>query len=97
MELQYFVVLSFCVYRISHLLSQEDGPFNFVINFRKLFGKSQLGQLMDCFFCISIWISFILSFIFVKDTIGNILMEGFAISGAAVAIHKLTSKNEPVK
>jgi hypothetical protein len=97
MSSEYLFIFSFCVYRISFLLSEEDGPFGLVIKFRKLLGKSWLGKLMDCFYCTSIWISFLLVFIFVKGELMTLVMESFATSGAAIAIHKLTSKSETTK
>src|SRR5947208_4834105 len=89
-----FIIICFCVYRVSHLISQEDGPFEIIFKFRKLLGKSWLGKLMDCFYCISIWFALFFTFIFVKDEIGKIVLESFAISGAAIAIHKITLKQD---
>jgi hypothetical protein len=45
------------VWRITHLLQAEDGPWNIVVRFRSLFGNGQIGTLLDCFYCLSLWIS----------------------------------------
>ncbi|HEX7584213.1 MAG TPA: DUF1360 domain-containing protein, partial [Prolixibacteraceae bacterium] len=52
-----FIICTLAVWRITHLLSQEDGPFDTVIKFRKLFGQGFFGNLLDCFYCLSIWIA----------------------------------------
>jgi hypothetical protein len=38
-------------------LSAEDGPWNVVIRLRKLAGDGFWGELLDCFYCLSLWIA----------------------------------------
>lgn len=44
------------VWRITHLLALEDGPFDAVLRLRRVLGDSGLGHLMDCFYCLSLWV-----------------------------------------
>jgi hypothetical protein len=52
-----FLLATLAVWRISHLLSQEDGPFDSVFRFRKMLGQGFFGSLLDCFHCSSVWVS----------------------------------------
>ena len=45
------------VWRISHLLHAEDGPWNVLENLRRSFGAGFVGQMFDCFYCLSLWIA----------------------------------------
>jgi hypothetical protein len=83
------------VWRITHLISKEDGPFNVVFTFRKQIGQGFWGQLLDCFYCLSIWIAIPFG-VWVGNTIIEKIICCIAISGAACIIEKITGKkNEP--
>lgn len=56
-DLTWFCLSLLAIWRITHLFSQEDGPFDLVIRFRKLFGQGFFGSLLDCFFCLSLWVA----------------------------------------
>jgi hypothetical protein len=45
------------VWRITHLLQAEDGPWDVVIHLRRLAGDGFWGKLMDCFYCLSLWVA----------------------------------------
>jgi hypothetical protein len=45
------------VWRITHLLRSEDGPWDFVVRLRMRAGKGFWGRLLDCFYCLSLWTS----------------------------------------
>jgi hypothetical protein len=45
------------VWRIAHLVTAEDGPWNVVGRLRTRAGSGQWGELMDCFKCLSIWVA----------------------------------------
>lgn len=42
-------------WRVTHLVVAEDGPWNVVARLRTLAGSGFFGQLMDCFYCCSLW------------------------------------------
>jgi hypothetical protein len=87
-----FLLCLLAVWRLSHLLSQEDGPFDLVIKFRKLLGQGFFGSLLDCFYCLSMWVSIP----FAVWLAGN-WQEGvviwLALSGGACILFKFTEKN----
>jgi hypothetical protein len=43
------------VWRITHLLSAEDGPGDILVRLRRSAGDGFWGQLLDCFYCLSLW------------------------------------------
>lgn len=45
------------VWRITHLLTAEDGPADLLVRFRRLWGSGFWGKLLDCFNCLSLWIA----------------------------------------
>lgn len=87
-----FILSGLAVWRITHLFTNEDGPFDSIIRFRKLFGQSLLGDLLDCFYCLSIWVSLPFALIF-KDHWLHFFMLWMAISGMACILYKYTDKN----
>ena len=46
-----------CVWRITHLLNAEDGPGDIIVRLRQSVGHGFWGKLMDCFYCLSLWLS----------------------------------------
>ena len=47
----------FAVWRVTHLLAKEDGPWDVVVAVRVRLGNGFWGSLMDCFYCLSLWIA----------------------------------------
>jgi hypothetical protein len=45
------------VYRITHLLTAEDGPWDLSVRLRKAAGSGFFGRLLDCSYCLSLWIA----------------------------------------
>jgi hypothetical protein len=52
-----FALAALATWRVTHLLAEEDGPAGVVARLRASLGSGQLGELMDCFFCLSIWVA----------------------------------------
>ncbi|HEX7584899.1 MAG TPA: DUF1360 domain-containing protein, partial [Prolixibacteraceae bacterium] len=86
-----FLICSLAVWRITHLLSQEDGPFDAVIQFRKLFGQSFFGNLLDCFYCLSLWVAVPFAILLCHQWLEGIV-TWVSLSGAACLLFKLTEK-----
>ena len=53
----WFCIGTLAVWRITHLLVAEDGPWDVLFRLRRWVGSSRLGTLLLCFYCLSIWIS----------------------------------------
>jgi hypothetical protein len=52
-----FALASLATWRVTHLLTAEDGPGDVLVRLRARLGESLLGTAMDCFNCTSIWVA----------------------------------------
>jgi hypothetical protein len=86
-----FSLCTFAIWRITHLFSKEDGPFDAVVKFRKLFGQGFFGNLLDCFYCLSLWVSVPFA-VFLSQTWVQGIIIWLALSGAACFLFKITDK-----
>ena len=86
-----FVLSVFATWRIGHLLSDEDGPWDIIFRIRKQLGQGFFGSLLDCFYCLSIWIAVPFA-IWMTDNWKDGIVYWLAISGGACVLYKATSK-----
>ena len=93
MNILYLVLSVFAVWRLIHLFGKEDGPFDIIFLLRRKAGNGFFGKLMDCFYCLSIWMA--LPF---AAWLGQTWIERFlvwlALSGAACLLEQATTKND---
>ncbi len=82
-----FVLAVLATWRVTHLLASEDGPGDLVVRFRKLLGDSWAGKLMDCFYCLSLWIAAPAAW-FVSRRPVELLFAWLAISGGACLLER---------
>ena len=82
------VLAVLATWRVTHLLAAEDGPADIIVRLRKLLGQSLLGQLMDCFNCLSLWIAAPAA-LFVSRRPADWLVAWLAISGGACLLERL--------
>ena len=52
-----FVLGLLTVWRITHLLQAEDGPGDVVVGLRRAAGNGFWGKLLDCYYCLSLWVA----------------------------------------
>lgn len=84
----HFALAVLATWRVTHLLAAEDGPGDIVLRFRAMLGQSFAGRLMDCFYCLSIWIAAPAA-LFVTRYWLDWVMVWLAISGAACLLERL--------
>lgn len=96
MSVFYFIVLSSAIWRITHLLSKEDGPFDIIFRLRKEVGTGFFGSLLDCFYCSSVWVALPFG-LWTGHSWGEKLLLWAALSGTACLLEKATEKknNKP--
>jgi hypothetical protein len=51
------VVGILAVWRVTHLLQAEDGPWNLSVRLRRAAGEGFWAGLLDCFYCLTLWVS----------------------------------------
>ncbi len=80
-------------WRLAHLVAYEDGPANAIARIRARAGESLVGELMDCFNCLSLWTAAPLAFA-VADRRRDTPVAWLALSGAACLLERTTKKQE---
>ena len=93
MDFLQFVVASLAVWRLSHLLAEEDGPFDMIYLLRQKAGPGFFGSLLDCFYCVSIWTSFPIGMWLGEGWLNKILLW-LALSGAACLLEQATTSSK---
>jgi hypothetical protein len=91
-EIEKYFILVIVVWRLTHLISAEDGPFDLIYKLRKLAGDSFFGKLMDCFYCLSIWIGLGCAFFAAWNNPIEVVILTLYYSGASLILEKLTNK-----
>jgi len=83
------------VWRLTHLLQAEDGPWNLIVRLRKFAGNGFWGQLLDCFYCLSIWTAAPVAAAVSRRPRERVL-TWLALSGAACLLEQATAeKGDP--
>lgn len=86
----YFTCTVLVVWRLTHMLGREDGPFDIIFVLRRKAGNSFWGSLLDCFYCLSIWIALPFG-IWLGGTWPEKIFFWLALSGAACLLEQATT------
>ena len=74
------------VWRVTHLLTAEDGPADLVLRLRSLLANTLFASLLDCFYCLSLWIALPLAPL-LSHSVTTGLLTWLALSGGACLLH----------
>ena len=88
-----FVAAILAVWRVSHLLANEDGPAEIIVRLRRRLGTRLAGQLMDCFYCLSVWVGAAAALFVTRDPV-QWIVTSLALSGAACLLERATGPRE---
>ena len=82
------------VWRITHLLAAEDGPWDLMVRLRRAAGTGFWAKLLDCFECLSLWVA-----VPFAAMLGNSWVERglfwLGFSAAAILLEKSTTRRQP--
>jgi len=78
------------VWRITHFLNAEDGPRDIVIQLRRSVGEGFLGKLLDCFYCLSVWVAAPIACLIGKSFSERALLWP-SLSAAAILLERVTN------
>ncbi len=84
------VLAVLAAWRVTHLLAAEDGPGEVVARLRARLGAGFLGKLMDCFYCLSVWVAAPFA-PFVGRGAVETVVAWLAISGGACLLERATA------
>ena len=87
-----FVVAALAAWRITHLLAREDGPADAIVRVRARLGDGIAGRLLDCFYCLSVWVAAPLALLVCRDPLER-LATWAALSGAACLLERITDED----
>ncbi len=94
MKFYWFTLGTLGVWRITHFLRAEDGPWSLVVRLCRQVGDKFWGKLLDCFYCLSVWIALPPALLLGADWRERLFLWP-ALSGGAILLQKL-SHREPV-
>ncbi len=80
------VIGALAVWRLTHLLYAENGPFGVLARLRRMG-----GELFDCFYCLSVWVAAPLAIALGDGWAGRLLLIP-ALSGAAILAERATTR-----
>jgi hypothetical protein len=89
------VIVTLAIWRITHLFNAEDGPWLLMARLRRAAGHGFWGELLDCFYCLSLWISAPFAFS-LGETWPERLVLWPALSGAAILLERFSSRRETI-
>ena len=79
------------VWRLTHLLNAEDGPWDLLVRWRQRVGIGFWGSLLDCFYCLSLWVAVPFSIALGRGWKERLLLWP-ALSGAAILLQRATER-----
>lgn len=93
MQIYYLILGVLGVWRISHLLTQENGPGNVLEKLRQFAGSGFGGQLMECFYCVSLWVAAPFALLLGPGWKERALLWP-ALSGAAILLERFSTERQ---
>jgi hypothetical protein len=91
MRFYWLVMGILAVWRVTHLLSVEDGPWNILIWIRRKIASGFWASLVNCFYCLSLWVAVPFAF-FIGENLKDRSFLWLAFSAGAILIERVTSR-----
>lgn len=92
----YWLILGvLSVWRVTHLLVAEDGPWNILARLRQRVSEGFFATLIGCFYCLSVWVSAPFAWMIGSGKKERLLLW-LALSGGAILLHRATEREETV-
>jgi len=96
MRFYWLICGTLAAWRVTHLFYGEDGPLDAFVRLRRAAGEGFWGSLLDCFYCLSLWMALPLAF-YLGESWKERLLLWPAMSAGAILLERLTTKEmEPV-
>jgi hypothetical protein len=91
MKVYWLVLGILTVWRITHFFSAEDGPWDIVVRIRRWVGEGFWGKLLDCFYCLSVWVAAPLGYLIGESWVERGLLWP-ALSAGAILLERVTNR-----
>jgi hypothetical protein len=90
MAFYWFLLGVLGVWRVTHLLNAEDGPGGIFVRLRNACGEGLLGDLLDCFNCLSLVVAAPFAAIIAVGWI-ELALLWLALSAGAILLERMTA------
>jgi len=91
MQFAAIIIGVLAVWRLTHLLQAEDGPWNLLFRLRRMAGAGFWGQLLDCFYCLSLWVSLPATLLLAESVREGVLLW-LGLSGGAILLERMMAR-----
>jgi hypothetical protein len=88
-----FLAAVLAVWRVTHLVVVEDGPWEVLRRLRSLGQRIGLERLINCFLCCSVWVAIPFAFLGARDWVAVVVAVP-ALSGGAILLERVTGERE---
>jgi hypothetical protein len=95
MKFYHFTLGILATWRVTYFFQAEDGPWDVVVRLRRFVGNGFWGTLLDCFYCLSVWIAAPFA-CWLGETWGERFLLWLSFSGGASIIQKITNRHPDV-
>jgi len=85
-----------CVWRLTHLVVAEDGPWDLLARLRRAAGTGLWGKLLDCFACMSLWVAAPVAVLVGQSWLERILLWP-ALSGGGILLQRVVERISPAQ
>ena len=93
----YWLILGILTtWRVTQLFHAEDGPWDLLVRFRQLFGLGFFGNLLDCFYCLSLWIALPAAWLLGENWQEQLWLWPALSAGAILLERATTPRNAPL-
>lgn len=89
MQIYWLMLGILAVWRVTHLLQAEDGPWDGVTRLRLWLADGFWGRALDCFYCLSLWVALPPAVLIGESWLERVLLWP-ALSGGAVLLQRLS-------
>ncbi|CUQ66558.1 conserved protein of unknown function [Candidatus Nitrospira inopinata] len=92
MRFYWLIIGVLAVWRVTHLFSAEDGPWQLLARLRRWAGEGLLAELLDCFYCLSLWIAMPIAWLIGEEWKEQVLLW-LSFSGGAILLERVTGRS----
>ena len=90
MNLLFLTLAVLSCWRVTHLFNAEDGPGDILARLRRAAGEGFFGKLLDCFYCLSLWVAAPIARLVTRDW-QEWLLSWLATSAGAILLERATA------
>src|SRR5262252_8019551 len=92
MDFYWLVLGVLAVWRITHLLQAEDGPWDVSVRLRRAVGDGFLGGVLYCFACASLWVAAPFALVLADGWLQGLLLW-LAFSAGAILLERANARD----